>query len=263
MERFYRPINPQEKVPYESQIALWAYLSLLGQGRRFEDFVMSEGLIEQFNAGIRREEVRQQLDQVLRQKADAVDRLLRAFQTEPWTVVKPVVWSANVGNRYFIENLTLSHRFEIYIDCLFREKGLDIGLYYGRDPQYRGETAAGIEIKRDMMARKTGNLYIEYAGRHSSAGQWVASGVLKSDNSRFFLMGDIGWYYALRRTDLLALYRSLTGAPPRPVPAGVRLAKAKRGTSLGFLVPTGLAERMAPPQAELTQGCRKIPVRPS
>lgn len=263
MERFYRPIDPQEKVPYESQIALWAYLALTGRSRRFEDFVMSEALIKRFNADIRREDVRRQLDGILRREAATVDRLLQAFQTEPWTVVKPVVWNANAGNCYFIENLTLSHRFEIYIDCVFKVRGLDIGLYYGRELQYSGENAAGIEIKRDMMAVKTGNLYIEYAERHYAAGSWIASGILKDDNTRFFLLGDVGKYYILRKSDLLGLYEALTGTPPRPVPPGVRKAEAKRGTSLGFLLPARLAEGMAPPLAELAQHCKKIPDRPS
>lgn len=259
MERFCRQINAQEKVPYESQIALWGYLSAIGQGQGFEDFIMSERLINQFNAHIRDSQIQVRLEQVLRREADTVRGLLNTFRTKPWTVVKPVVWNSNLGNGYFIKNLTLSHRFEIYIDCMFRQQGLDIGLYYGRDQQYSGENAAGIEIKRDMMAASTGNLYIEYAERHhADGGRWVDSGILKTDNSQFFLMGDIGRYYVLRKADLLALYRALTDTPPRPVPQGVRRTKARRDTSLGFLIPAQTAKTMEPSWAELARCCKRV-----
>ena len=122
---------------------------------------------------------------VLREREGTVGELPRAFQSAPWTLVKHVVWNSNLGNEYFIKNLTLSHRFDIYIDCMFKRQRLDIGLYYGRDLQYSGENAEGIEIKRDMMVPKTGNLYIAYEERHcAGASSWVVSDVYKAETRR-------------------------------------------------------------------------------
>ena len=257
MDDFHARIDPQRKVPYESQIVLWAYLAATGREQPFDRFVMGEDLIWQFNRDMGSPALRRQVDAVLQRKKDEADRLRAIFRTEPWTIVKPVIWSENLGDKYFIQKLTRSHRFEIYIDCVFKWRGLDIGLYYGRDQQYGGENAAGIEIKRDMRLRETGNLYIEYAEKHDPrSSQWVPSGILKNDNSRFFLLGDFGQFYVLRRDDLLSLYRDLEAG--RPVPPGVRWANAGRNTSRGFVIPRALAAEKQVPEAELAQYCRRI-----
>lgn len=257
MGGYFIQINPQKKVPYESQIALWAYLIAKGQGQSFEKFIMSEALISQFNGELCDPALRQRMELVLQRNAETVDRLLQAFRAAPWTVVKPVIWNNNLGDDYFIQKLTLSHRFEIYIDCMFQRRGLDIGLYYGRDLQYSGENAAGIEIKRDMRLLETGNLYIEYSEKHDPrSSQWVPSGILKNDNSRFFLLGDFGQFYVLRKAYLQALYQDLMVS--RPVPPGVRLVRAGRNTSLGFVIPSALAEEKQVPPEELARFCKRI-----
>ncbi|NRY63829.1 hypothetical protein [Clostridium beijerinckii] len=54
---------------------------------------------------------------------ETITNLLKKLNDEPWNYVKPVIWRNNMGNDYVIKNLTLSHRFEIYIDCLFKSEG--------------------------------------------------------------------------------------------------------------------------------------------
>ena len=81
-----------------------------------------------------------------------------------------------------------------------------MGLYYGKDEQYyKGESELGIEIKRDIKASETGNLYIEYEERLRNRGQWVKSGILKDDNTKYFIIGDIGQYWILSKEQLIQI----------------------------------------------------------
>lgn len=83
---------------------------------------------------------------------------------------------------------------------MFRRHGYDIGLFYGKDQQYhQGETKAGIEIKCDMRLQKTGNVYIEYQERMTNAGEWVDSGILKQDQTKYFLIGTVEEFFILPR----------------------------------------------------------------
>lgn len=67
------------------------------------------------------------------------------FSKEPWKYVKPILWNDKDKSPYFIENLTKSHRFEIYIEKLLEHHGIQLGLYYSREEQYqKGENELGI-----------------------------------------------------------------------------------------------------------------------
>lgn len=49
----------------------------------------------------------------------------------------------------------------------------------------------GAEIKRDDNFRKTGNLYLEVAEKSNPANpRYVASGIMRNDNSWLFVIGD-------------------------------------------------------------------------
>ena len=83
-------------------------------------------------------------------------------------------------------------------------------MFYGKNQQYRqGETAAGIEIKCDMKLQETGNVYIEYQERITKDGEWVDSGILKKDETRYFLIGTVEKFYILPRTKLQSYYNRL------------------------------------------------------
>ena len=158
---FLKKINGQEKLTYESQIALWMYKMYIDQNYQleYEDLIITEGLINQFNNSLNNEEFKNIFERLINNNKALITLMLRDFKETPWEFVKPVIWSNNVDNDYFIENLTLSHRFEIFIDTKFKNEGVDIGLYYGRSGQHQGECKLGIEIKRDMKSKETGNLY--------------------------------------------------------------------------------------------------------
>ncbi len=138
----------------------------------------------------------------------------------------------------------MSHRFEVYIERVFSDLGIDIGLYYGKEEQYdQGETKLGIEIKRDIKSHETGNIYIEFYERLKVNGNWYPSGILKNDNTRYFLIGDIDKYWILRKSDLIEIYKKLSQGN-QEIPKGCRFANAGIGTSKGYLIPKYVADRL-------------------
>lgn len=240
MDKLLSFIKPQEKVSYESQIALWYFYNIeYRENIDFENYIMSEPLIYKFNNAIQNQSFKKKFITVLDKNIQEINRLLDIFHAEPWKIIKPVIWRNNLDNVYFIENLTLSHRFEIYIDYLFNNHGIDMGLYYGRDGQHNGETQIGVEIKRDMKLVETGNIYIEYAEKHNANNErWVNSGILKNDNTRYFLIGDINEYYILRKRNLIDIYNRLIR---KQYVHGCKMTGAGRRTSLGFIMSRSIA----------------------
>ena len=116
----------------------------------------------------------------------------------------------------------------------FKQRGIDIGLYYGRDAQYSGESEAGIEIKYDKRSRDTHNFYIEYQERMWRTGPWVDSGILKDDNSRFFLYGTMAGYVIFERETLLYYYDHLMDG--ESIPGIILVREQQHQTSKGFIL---------------------------
>ncbi len=244
MDDFLEYINMNIRLKAEHYIALYYFKFILDETIRlsYEDFIIYDSLVNRFNT--RSEEESQVLENLLNVNKDKVDTFITNFNATPWIYAKPIIWGDRNRSEYYINNLTASHRFEKYIERMFEERGIDLGLYYGMNGQYdQGETALGIEIKRDMRLVETGNAYIEYQERLNNYGEWINSGILKVDNSRYFLLGDIDGFYIFRRHDLLDLYVRLIEG--NQVPNGVRLVGATRGTSLGFLIPRAVANGLS------------------
>lgn len=246
MDKFSRFIDSNIKVPYESQISLWVYTIIKTKNLKikFDEFIMSEQLIDDFNRDIKDLNFRKNLEKMITNNSKVIQAKLDELINTPWEVIKPVVWNNNLNNEYFIKNLTLSHRFEIYIDCEFKNRGIDIGLYYGRYGQHNGECEAGIEIKRDIKSKETGNLYIEYAERHYNNGPWVDSGIFKKDNTKYFLTGNIEEYYILNKQELKNLYEKVEKSNGK-LNDGCKVVMAKRGTSKGFIIPKSVASKLS------------------
>lgn len=180
--------------------------------------------------------------------------MLQKFTNTPWVVVKPVIWGDRNRDAYYINNLTDSHRFEVYIDTLFAQNGVDLGLYYGRDEQYnQGENRLGIEIKRDKKSSEgSPNLFIEYQERLNPRSQeWVNSGILRDDNTRFYLIGDIDNFWVFNKEDLVYIYNQLYRG--NSYYNGCRLVKVVRGTSRGYIIPKDYANQIAISFEELLQ----------
>ncbi|NRY63828.1 hypothetical protein [Clostridium beijerinckii] len=80
--------------------------------------------------------------------------------------------------------------------------------------------------------------------RHYVTGPWVYSGIFKSDNTRYFLTGDIDIYWILSKDDLIKLYDKIDSNGGCLI-NGCRLVKAQRETSLGFIIPKSVADKMS------------------
>jgi hypothetical protein len=183
---------------------------------------------------------------------DYINECLRKLKEKPWEYFKPVIWSDREKNHYYIKKLTKSHRFEIYIDMMFKKKDFDIGLYYGREEQYSGESKAGIEIKNDIISQRSGNLYIEYKERNKISGKWVDSGILKKDNTVYFAIGNFEFIYFIKKSVLIDVrnnkYPNITITNVCP----------SIGTSKGYLLSIEDAEKLCEPIEEVIQNLQSL-----
>lgn len=240
-----KEINVNEKLSYENHIYLYLFSRFIGKDLSYEQLVFDDSLINQYNNFIKDPLQKQKLLNFLQSNNLYITEFYKRFQTEPWKYVKPIVWNDRDKSDYFIENLSKSHRFEVYIEKLLEQKGLHLGLFYSRDEQYnQGENILGIEIKRDIQSLNTGNLYFEYEERLKLDGKWVKSGILKDDNTRYFLIGDINQFYIFKKSDLINIYNYLITNNTSPYD-GIKLKEARRGTSRGFIIPIETAKKIS------------------
>lgn len=225
-------INCEQRLTAEDHFYLFTYYK--AETRRqilYSDFHIEETLIDSYN-GLALNEKKKIGDTV--SLDPGYSQFLAAFNKEPWKYEKPVLWKDRKHSDYFIAQLESSHAFEVFIDCAFKQLGVDIGLYYGRNAQYSGESDAGIEIKYDKRSKETHNFYIEYQERMWNTGSWVDSGILKDDNSRFFLYGTMSGYVIFKRETLLNYYNRLMKGERIP---GIMLVREQQHqTSKGFIL---------------------------
>lgn len=209
------------------------YLSLEKEQVSYEDFRITEQLIECYNS------TPMSKKQMIAEKIKTDPQylaLIPKFEANPWTVEKPVLWKDRKKTDYYIEQLKKSHAFEVYVDWLFRTQGIDIGLYYGKDQQYhQGETQIGMEIKCDMRSVETGNYYIEYQERMYNNTQWIDSGILKQDHTRFYLLGTINHFVIFEREWLMEYYDRLVVKKER-LPDAKLVREQAHLTSKGFIL---------------------------
>lgn len=236
-------IDYEKRLTCEDHIVL-LYYSLMYKNKiaNYSEFQITESLIDEYNSDNSREK-RIEVEKMIEYKKEDLDKFRAEYAETVWDYEKPVIWSDRKKTKYYIEQLNTSHRFEVYIDFLFRQAGYDIGLFYGKNQQYKqGETEAGIEIKCDMKFQETGNVYIEYQERMTQNGEWVDSGILKKDETQYFLIGTVEKFYILPRTKLRNYYNRLVNYKEKI--SGMRLVEEKEHqTSKGFIMSKQRAEQ--------------------
>lgn len=231
-------IDFEKRLSSMEHLVLFYYSRLkTGKKENYKNFNITEDIIQNYN-----DETSELKKQVSLAIKPYYDRFNAYFERERWNYEKPVLWSDREKTEYYINQLKDSHRFEIYVEEMFRQRGVDIGLYYGRDQQYSGETVVGIEIKLDKMLKKTGNVYIEYQERMRKSNQWVNSGILKEDNTKYIFIGDVDRSYIFRKQRLLSYYERLV--KHGEYIAGTRLVwEKKHGTSKGFVLNSQIGQK--------------------
>lgn len=207
-----------------------------------DEIKLFEGLIEDYNNSLQEKKERERfVSYILNYDSDYVQNCIIQYDREPWKYSKPVIWKDRNKGDYYIRNLTESHRFELYVACIFKNYGFDIGLYYGKDEQYAGESRAGIEIKYDKESLKTGNIYIEYKERLNSNDVWVKSGILKNDNTTYWAIGNYNFLFFIEKAILVDI---MNNKYPN---IKSRKVSARRGTSQGYIISIADAQTISAP----------------
>jgi len=138
-------------------------------------------------------------------------------------------------SEYYDEKLEEGWRFEDFVTEVLYFNGIIIGLYRGRSMQSRvGESRAGVELKYDMKAAETGNLYIEISEKNDADNKdFISSGIYAEGNSWIYIIGNYSILYIFA-TATLRLLHSQNRYKTVSIP-----------TSNGFLLPRIDAEKYA------------------
>ena len=124
----------------------------------------------------------------------------------------------------------IGHEFELWVEKECKKYGVDLGMYYDKR-QFNGENELGLEIKHDSKLKETGNVYIEYLALNKNETEFINGGILKNDNSKYWLIGTEEEYYIFYKLELLAIYSRLINGEKV---AGCRYAE--RRTSKGIII---------------------------
>ena len=156
----------------------------------YEDFIPTQSLVYRFNHYMK--EIRNAEHECPEQFAKAVDWDYQRKKT-----------------KNFQKKLQIGHQFEVWVIHEFQNYGMDLGFFYDDKGQFAGENKFGIEIKNDTKYAETGNLYIEYQERLRPEQDWHDAGILKQDNSGYWLIGDREHCFIFEKRTLVSIYETL------------------------------------------------------
>ena len=150
---------------------------------------------------------------------------------------------ANYANGHYAKSLEIGLVFQDVVTQALYQRGIVIVGYASRRFQIeKGENMLGAEIKRDDKFRKSGNLYLELAEKsHPDRAEYVASGIMRPDNSWLFVIGDEQtiWIFSTKYLRLLNEKRDWR--------------KVRTPTSIGCLMPIADAEKYCVRRIDLTE----------
>lgn len=111
---------------------------------------------------------------------------------------------------YYKEMLSKGLHFQDFVIDELYKIGLPVISYSSKEYQNLiGENKAGIEIKLDQKFRDTGNIYIEYAEKTNADNlNYIDSGILRSDNTWLYLIGDYKTIFIFSKKQLCFLMNS-------------------------------------------------------
>lgn len=128
-----------------------------------------------------------------------------------------------------MKNLKLGKQYEDLIYSLLHLSGVKITPYKTKKEQLKGENDKGLEIKYDSRHPETGNLYIEIMERTDENKPYVSSGIFRTDNTKYYFIGDQFTAWVFRKEDLQTIYAKLYMRYPT--------VENNTKTSKGFLFP--------------------------
>ncbi|KAA8731240.1 hypothetical protein F4V57_13100 [Acinetobacter qingfengensis] len=157
-------------------------------------------------------------------------------------------WQDRKKTEYYKTKLQQAFEFENFIaHKLQQEYGINIEPYLTPQGQYDlGENKLGIEIKNDQLIKKYKNIYIEYAEKaRASNANYIPSGILKKDNTRFFLIGDEQKFWIFRKSRLLEIYYEEIRYQQQQQRSRRKIQFKQKETSKGFVYPVIAAQHEA------------------
>ena len=239
----FKSISPYQRLDAEDHVSLALFHNFKHGFKKIKDMPFTEHLIQEYNNCLKNQREFINFQQYCSQiKAEErSQKFINSFEEKPWEHEKPVIWNDRQKSPYYIQNLEGAHKYEVYIENLFKKHGIDIGLFYGKDDQYSGESKLGVEIKYDKKLHETGNVYIEYQERMTADQEWVNSGIHKEDNTKLFLIGDYDKFFIFPKSELNKLQENLSSFASY----GVMPKGNNHKTSKGFIIPGSFAKEIS------------------
>ena len=202
-----------ENLDYKDYFNLFCFINCINKRTyKYQDWQPREEDIEEYNK--------------------VLDKFKEKWNTNRAEIEKPIIFKNVKRDQVYIDRLKKAHEFEIFVEDSFKRLGIDIGLYKTKEGQYTGETEIGLEIKYDMQLTDTGNIYIEYQEKASpEEREYYNSGILKQDNTKYWLIGNKKEHYFIAKSELLKYYKNKT-------------RDVRTETSKGFLIPRKEAKQI-------------------
>lgn len=140
----------------------------------------------------------------------------------------------------YSKNLSKGEKYQEFVKGVFKEKlNINLNFYKTKKEQYNiGETQEGYEVKFDDMLERTGNIYIEFCEKTNKENkEYIPSGVLRNDNTKFYVIGNYKEIYIFKKYKLLNFFVNLNFNNK------IHLIKTTQ-TSKGFLLNYNLRENL-------------------
>jgi hypothetical protein len=120
-------------------------------------------------------------------------------------IIKDAKHKKKTGRTY-ADKLLNGNEFQDFVTIMLNKQGISVMQLVSKKYQYEvGETVSRHEIKHDLLFRKTCNLLIE-THELDKNNEYYPSGILRNDNSIFYVIGDYHTIYLLNRHALQCAY---------------------------------------------------------
>lgn len=205
---------------------------------QYPAFELSDVTVQQFNQWVVNPPAHDPVIRWFDHHADVVEAFKHGFNLQ--FMPKVCLWSDRLKTNYYKEKLQMGFSFENYIaDLIATRYDIDLGQYLTPEGQYElGENALGIEIKNDTLISKYGNVYIEFQEKSKSSNeQFVNSGILKTDDCRYWLIGTCEKFYIFRKQRRVDIFNEEIYRAQHQMPSARGIKFKQISTSRGFVYP--------------------------
>lgn len=154
-------------------------------------FVAYESVVDNYNNMLINPSLKAAFESYLNTYKIKYESTLATIESDFLEYSRPIVWEKHKGDNYYVSQLHNGFKFELFVESLFFDNGIELIPYGDQNGQITGENNLGIEIKYDAMAKKTDNYYIEIFEKNKPWDKnWVRSGILKNHTSEYLLIGN-------------------------------------------------------------------------